>query len=210
MVNWKYNAQEVVDLAHEHGVPFDHWPHFLRCLENGCTPRLAAMLATKSFPGFSSDDTFMKGGKSGEQFATNPGMYGHFAAMAEAEGVSVCGRKYMHGLARFPGDPEAWVAGKADVLRILQERGWSSTGAVEYTPPEPSTDPNEGEYRVAVDILDRAFHAEVGDMPAADVAAVAADVRDRLSQRLSGCVDDNPLLVSGDVPAEAGIDWSDP
>jgi hypothetical protein len=205
-----FSTCEVMDLAREHGVPFDHWPHFVKCLENGCTPKLAAMLATRSFPGFSTDDTFMKGGKSGEQFASNPGMYTHFAQMAEADGVSICGRKYIHGLARFPGDPEAWVSGKSDVLRILKERGWASTGAVEYTPPEPTSAPDSDDYEIAPDIIDNAVAMQLGDLPQHDAGAVADEVRDRLTRQLSGQVDDQPLKVSEVIPDEAGIDWSEP
>jgi hypothetical protein len=203
-----FTTAEILELADEQGVPFDRWPQFARCLNNGCAPRLAAMLATRSFPGFATNDTFMAGGRSGEQLAEHPAMYGHFAQMAEAEGVSVCGKKYLHGLARFPGDPEAWVSGKDDVARVLKERGWSSTGAVEYTPPEPDA-PDDDAYRVAPDILDRAVASEIGHLDMAEAAKVEPDVRDRLSRALSGQSDDHPLRVSGVTPAEAEVDWGD-
>ena len=37
---------------------------------------------------------------------------------------------YKSSLARFPGDPQAWVSSRSDVKKILEERNWQSEGTV--------------------------------------------------------------------------------
>lgn len=66
----------------------------------------------------------------------------HRKEVAEKMGQSTKGKKYISQLARFVGDPEAWVDGRGDVQRVLEKRGWGSEGSVkaklrEKEPPKP-------------------------------------------------------------------------
>lgn len=83
---------------------------YAACLVEGSSPRLADMLASRQAPALMTDAVFMQG---------------HPEA-----------RKYMPSLARFPGDPEAFVSGRGDIDRVLRERGWGAEGAVNRKPRE--------------------------------------------------------------------------
>jgi hypothetical protein len=103
----------------------------------GTSARLAEMLALQAPPRPNTDATFLHGHCNGSQFAAGPlaGELGdRLKATAEAGGQNVKGKVYLGGLARFPGDPQAWVDGKGDVKRVCEERGWKCTGSVESVP----------------------------------------------------------------------------
>jgi hypothetical protein len=63
--------------------------------------------------------------------------------MAERNGVDINGKVYVSGLANYLGDPRAWVSGRDDVRRVLEERGWSSQGAVNVKGREADVDPSD-------------------------------------------------------------------
>lgn len=104
--------------------------HYEECLANGCSPKLAEMFALAAPPGANTDREFLLGTENGRQFADNPEAGDRLRRVAEAHGQDVTGKKYVAGLARFPGDPEAWVSGKGDVERVLDARGWGAEGCV--------------------------------------------------------------------------------
>lgn len=88
---------------------------------------LAVMFATRTTPLAKTDDTFFRGwqGTGGEQFGVDH-QFVQDAYLGEAKrhGVSTNGKKYMHGLAEYPGDPRAWVGTRGEMVRLLEERGW--------------------------------------------------------------------------------------
>jgi hypothetical protein len=103
--------------------------------------RLAEMFATGKTPRVKSDATFLQGHVNGNDFEDSaPGVADYYRKVAESHGQNTTGKKYMHGLARFPGDPEAWVSGRGDVERVCRERGWGCEGAVNVPlqQPEPA------------------------------------------------------------------------
>lgn len=104
--------------------------HYEKCLKEGTSPKLAEMFALGQGPSLRTDATFMRDNANGKQFADNPQMGDHYKKIAERHGVSVTGKKYMHGLAKFQGDPMAWVDSRHDVQRVCEERGWECEGAV--------------------------------------------------------------------------------
>lgn len=165
---------------------------YVEMRRNGESHNMAEMLATRSFPGFSTDDTFMRGWKTGEQFADNPALGNYYRQVAESQGCSTQGKAYISGLAEYPGDPRAWVGGKSDVLAVARERNLNVEGLVShrgYTPdPTPDVD-------VAQDILfDRASDFVAQGMKKDEAIAKAYDLctgRSDLGQ---------PLLVEDNVP----------
>ena len=60
------------------------------------------------------DTNFFSGTWHNREFERQPEMAEKYAAPARAAGVSITGKRYMHSLARYPGDPQAWVAGLSD------------------------------------------------------------------------------------------------
>jgi hypothetical protein len=111
--------------------------HYVVCRENGCTPRLADMLAEGQPPMSNTDREFLEGHCCGNQFAKNTldmKVGDAFKKQAAAAGVNVTGKVYLGGMARFPGDPEAWVSDRHEVQKRLTERGWGSEGSVMVKP----------------------------------------------------------------------------
>jgi hypothetical protein len=105
---------------------------YLRLRLTGMSHRLAEVLATRSFPAVhGTNSSFMKGSHIQDGVLDS---YRH--KMANAMGVDTSGKRYIAGLASYPGDPEAWVSGTDDVLRVCRNRGWNCTGAVEYEAPD--------------------------------------------------------------------------
>jgi len=101
------------------------------CRESGESHSIAEMCAFRQAPSLETDTTFTRG------FGTDPfggpvNSFTHrrYMQMAKAAGVSTQGKRYMSGLARYPGDPKAWVGSKGDVRRVCEKRGWGCEGAV--------------------------------------------------------------------------------
>lgn len=103
---------------------------YVACRLDGEGHELAEMLALQSPPTVRSDATFLRGHCNGSQFSDAPWIGDEYAKQAKQAGVDVKGKVYLSGLARYPGDPEAWVCDRADVRRVIESRGWSCEGAV--------------------------------------------------------------------------------
>lgn len=113
-------------------------------------------------PTVQSDTTFFRGAKyGGEQF--DDYTRNAYTKPAEAAGVSTNGKVYQHGLARFPGDPMAWIDNKGDARRIIESRGWGSedlgiTARNDYEPKRKAIDERlvteELHNRVAAGMID--------------------------------------------------------
>jgi hypothetical protein len=138
--------------------------HYDECRAGGACHSLAEMFALGAAPQSRTDAEFFRG--RWNQFADTPHLGDAYRGVAEAHGQSTTGKVYLSGLARFPGDPEAWVSGRGDVERVIDRHGWGAEGSV--TRPlrnvaEPEVIP------VAPDIVD----AKVADILA------GVDPRDR-------------------------------
>jgi len=105
----------------------------------GESHRMAEMLALQCPPMSDTDREFLEGHCNGNQFEKTLGLGNYYGRVAKEQGFSTTGKVYLSGLARYPGDPEAWVSGKGDVKRVIEQRGWSCRGAVnikgEVKPP---------------------------------------------------------------------------
>lgn len=95
-----------------------------------CQGRLEEMLAAGRPPHANTDREFLKGHCNGSQFDGMESRGDFYRRVAEAHGQDVKGKVYLASLARFPGDPQAWVSGKGDVEKVLDANGWGSEGLV--------------------------------------------------------------------------------
>jgi hypothetical protein len=153
----------------------------------GESRNMAEMLATRTFPGVKTDAVFNEG-----KFSGDSGLVGAeqtwLRARAEAAGVSTAGKWYCRGLASYPGDPNAWVGDRGDVLRVAREKNMTVHGYVEHRGRE--ADPGD-DLTIADDIID----SEVEDVLDSNPGADAEAVRDQVYQLRTGAVDPNPLRV---------------
>lgn len=160
---------------------------YLQCLENGCTPVLAEMLASRSFPGTKGTDrAYMQGRQlGGAQFEGIPLVGRHHLKIAHDAGVSVTGKWYAGTLARpgFPGDPEAWVSSLDDLRAIVKRRGWTCTGAVEIKEPR-YLDVEPQAYHVADDLVEQYVEDAIAEDPALEMKR--ADVKEAIAVKLAG------------------------
>ncbi len=111
---------------------------FEKMVEAGTSPRLAEMLALRTFPGVKgTDNSFLQGRQTGRDMDSMPGMVRDvYLKNAEKAGVSIAGKVYVSGLARYPADPKAWVSGRGDVKARCESEGWGCRGAVSVETPE--------------------------------------------------------------------------
>lgn len=164
---------------------FERQVHYWKMRLDGESHNMADMLANRSFPATTGTDrAFMQGRKlGGGQFEDVPLVGHHHAARAEAAGVSTTGKWYSGTLARFPGDPEAWVDSLHDVKTICERRGWSAEGAIKVEGPRyHSEEPRP--YRVANDIVDEHVAQVLDAHP--ELVPKAHEIREEVQGRLSG------------------------
>lgn len=100
-----------------------------------------AMVESGQVPGCMTDSVFLEGSENGRQFAKNPKIGDHYKKECEKRGGQTKGRKYLSQLAKFPGDPSAWVSGRGDVQKVLEKRGWGSEGSVNVKQRGPDKPP---------------------------------------------------------------------
>jgi len=132
--------------------------HYERCRAEGTSHNLAEIFATGITPYANTDNTFLEGHVNGSQFEGSPHIGDAYKREAEAAGVSIKGKVYLGGLARYPGDAEAWVASRGDVQRICETRGWGCRGAVNVKAANPDTPPD------AVPLADDIVDSKVADI----------------------------------------------
>ncbi len=105
---------------------------------------------------------------------------GYIADVARKHGANPEAGYYYPQLARFPGDPEAFVSSRSEIRRVLESRGWSSRGIVEVESKGPDRDPEP--YRPADDIIDREVAAHMErEGPPKDVGELRSEITKRLS-----------------------------
>ena len=113
---------------------------YTRALPHG--DRFAAMVALQAPPGTKGTDrAFMQGRLNNEQLNDMPSRQAKYvAAEAKRAGIDISGRYYCGGVADKRGwrDPQAWVGGNDDVLRVAKARRMIVEGSVNYDPgPAP-------------------------------------------------------------------------
>jgi hypothetical protein len=103
---------------------------------DGSSHQLAEMLALQTPPMSNTDREFLEGHANGSQFQDTPWVGDLYQGVAREAGVDTKGKVYLSGLARYQGDPEAWVTGRGDVQRVLEKRGWGAEGSVNVKPTQ--------------------------------------------------------------------------
>jgi hypothetical protein len=159
---------------------------------------------TTLFPGVRTDATFNRGRCNGNQFETHPELGDQYRRLADAAGVNTTGKHYCSGLADFPGDPTAWISDRGDVLRVAREKGYRVSGAVEYDPGEREPMPDVAIAPDIVDAVDHYMENQPGER--------REDVVERLTELLTGQVDDEPPARPGPSPRHRvrRVRWATP
>jgi hypothetical protein len=98
--------------------------------EAAAKARFDEMVLSRTPPMSSTDREFLEGHCNGSQFEGQDYIADRYRREALAAGVDPKGKVYLGGLARYPGDPEAWVSGRGDVKRVVESRGWGCEGSV--------------------------------------------------------------------------------
>jgi hypothetical protein len=140
--------------------------------DGGQSHGMAEVLAFRKFPGVAGTDSqFLRGRAKGADSiagSEEPVVRKEYFERAERAGVSPAGKVYLGQLARFPGDPQAWVSGTGDVKRRLEERGWGCESPhLKVKPPQyaDAPDPRSKPYAVAPDIVKRHVDEAVATNP---------------------------------------------
>ena len=140
--------------------------HYERCIAEGTSETLAEMFSLGQAPSPQTDATFTSGWCNGNQFEDQPWVGDLYKREAVAAGVDITGRRYLHQLADYPGDPRAWVSDRGDVRRVCEEAGRHCRGAVNYNPPAPTSGPVDAP--LADDIVFEKVAEIVSGLPEAD------------------------------------------
>ena len=158
-----------------------------RMRADGLSHNLAEMFALQAPPQIAgTDNIFLEGHCNGSQFDGQEYVGELYKAEARAAGVDITGKVYLGGLARYPGDPEAWVSGRGDVKRICEQRGWGCDGAVKVKAALPEREPES--VGLADDIVDSKVvdileHVPERERPRVDVQDLREQVKDKMTPK---------------------------
>lgn len=156
--------------------------HYLLCRAQGTSHSLAEMLAFAQPPQGVSDCTFMRGTANGRQFQGQEQTAEFYRKVTESEGGSVKGKKYLSSLARYPGDPLAWVEGRGDVVRRCEAMGRGCEGAVTVKARETTVEPRKP--YVSDRLLDREVEEVCAQVPDGHMVD-RVDLKEQVRQRRS-------------------------
>lgn len=143
---------------------------YMKIRRGGASHRFADMVACQRGPGLMTDSVF---------FAGLPKLQDQFVDDTQREKVIAVARRngynpspndvYEPGLARFQGDPEAFVppsGGRGYIRRLCEKRGWACDGAVKVQHQQPGSDPFEASKPLAEDLITGHMRAEIKKNPA--------------------------------------------
>jgi hypothetical protein len=140
-----------------------------RMRDEGTSHSLAEVFATQQSPGIAgTDSNFFAGLHSGNHLDRWPGPVRRaYLAKAKAAGVDISGCVYLPSLARFPGDPLAWVRGRGDVKKLCEQQNLTSHGAVEHQADESRIAETAAKRSVPIapDIVERELAKELTKHP---------------------------------------------
>jgi len=155
-----------------------------RCRANGESHNMAKMFAERRAPGVVTDTTFMAGRR--DEFNGNNVLRRIYMERARAAGVNPTGKVYSGGLARFPGDPKAWINDRSDVERIARDRGVRVEGSIncDYL-PEDMTDPFNEPYRVADELVEDEIDRIETESGEPVTGAKREDAREKIREQIT-------------------------
>ena len=105
----------------------------------------------------------------------------YLAVVARKARITPGSAHYFPQLARFPGDPEAFVSSRDEIKRVLEKRGWSASGLVDY---EPRSRDTEREYKPADDLVNRYVEEHISANPSD--AKYIDDLKHEYANKLAG------------------------
>ena len=116
--------------------------------KKGNSHKLAEMLAYQQAPRANTDREFFEGmGTLDKQFAGEEHMRDKIVAKAMSKGYKPNANDvYLSSLARYPGDPEAFVSpsgGRGQIQKTCERRGWECDGSVKTKYREPEEAPKK-------------------------------------------------------------------
>ena len=128
---------------------------------NGQSHNLAEMVCLQKGPGLDTDDIFFSGqGTLDQQFGSEKHINRHVATAKKHGYKPSPNDVYYPGLARFQGDPEAFVSrsqGRSYIKKLCEKRGWACEGGVKVEHRQPLSDPLDKSIPLGEDIIrDRA------------------------------------------------------
>lgn len=155
--------------------------------------RMAEIIATRTVPHGSTDAVFMEG-RYHDDGLLGEGSQEYRDRYKRAIGSYPSGKKYMSQLARYPGDPRAWVDSLSDVSRICREDNltWEYAGRIRHRAVErDEPDPLDKPYEVAPDLIEKRVRKAVKANPdlAHDPKALA-DTREKIKKAAVGATND--------------------
>lgn len=155
--------------------------HYVQCRREGTGHRLAEMFALQAAPALETDTRWI----DGHDASVNPESYYGSRVLEDARAAGVNTRRavYKSGLARYAGDPEAWVESRADCVRRAEALGLELEGEINYKPPERDLPEPKKEYRVAPDIVESYYQSAIEDEPA---LAKKKNLKEEIAESLSG------------------------
>ena len=142
---------------------------YVRLRREGNGHRFAEMIACQQGPGLKTDVAFFQGQPAlAEQFGSAKQLK-RYIDVARKNGYNPGSRDvYQPGLARFPGDPEAFVpptGGRGYVKRLCEKRGWACEGSVNVPYREPLEDPQKQDKPLAEDLIRHRMKVEMKKNP---------------------------------------------
>lgn len=109
---------------------------YARLRSEGLSHKWCEMVVFQQAPGVKgSDRSFMEGRYNNQQLDQMPKDHAqNIVTLAKRAGINVSGKYYCSGLADSRGiqDPEAWVDGAGDVLRVARKRNLTVEGSVSH------------------------------------------------------------------------------
>lgn len=125
--------------------PVTRGAQYLKMRGEGSTDKFASMVAMQKSASLNTDSTFFHGSKPlYEQFGSQKHLDRYLKAAKKHGHTPSANDTYFPSLARFPGDPEAFVSqaqGRGYIRKLCEKRGWACDGDVKVDHREPESDP---------------------------------------------------------------------
>lgn len=139
-------------------------------VNQGQSHSIAEMCALRSPPRCMTDSVFFSDqGTLQKQFGKRERELNYITKKAIESGYKPnCNDVYNPALAKFPGDPKAFIpatGGRGHVQAVCNERGWSCDGAVKVSGRAPETDPHTPKHKLHPSIVQRRYKQMVKQDP---------------------------------------------
>jgi hypothetical protein len=157
---------------------------YMKLRRAGNSHRFADMIACQRGPGLMTDSVFFAGiPKLAEQFRNDTQLQ-KVMKIAKSHGYQPNPNDvYEPGLARFQGDPEAFVppsGGRGYIKRLCEKRGWACNGAVKVQHRQPAKDPLENCVPLAEDLIQGHMRSAIQKDPS--LRTKRKELRDKIIQ----------------------------